>query len=148
MSQPQPVELESLSPQEIDYVRKSIEEEIGFLDESLKSLHFVVQRFGDTRASLTALEPEDEGKDTFIPLTSSLYVPGNLKNVNKFKVDIGAGFFAEKTRDEAIDYYTRKIQKLLENSEQLKKLLTQKSRDLDQVESVLQRKLYQLQNAK
>ena len=26
MAQPQPVELESLSPQEIDYVRKSIEE--------------------------------------------------------------------------------------------------------------------------
>lgn len=94
MSQPQPVEIESLSPQEIDYIRKSIEEvrqypqtlffsplckspfsafhafladfylifqEIGFLDESLSSLHFVVQRFGDARASLTALENDDEG---------------------------------------------------------------------------------------
>lgn len=53
-----------------------------------------------------------------------------------------------QTREEALDYYSRKIKKLVDNSDQLKKLLSQKHRDLDQVESILQRKLYQLQNAK
>ena len=47
-----------------------------------------------------------------------------------------------------MDFYDRKIKKLIENSDQLKKLLSQKSRDLNQVEMVLQRKLHQLQNAK
>lgn len=48
-------------------------QEIGFLDESLKSLHFVAQRFSETKTSLLALGPEDEGTPLY--RTSSLCAP-------------------------------------------------------------------------
>ena len=36
------------------------------------------------------------GKSILVPLTSSLYVPGKLKNAGKVLVDVGTGYYIEK----------------------------------------------------
>ena len=38
------------------------------------------------------------GKAVLVPLTSSLYVPGTLKNPGRVLVDIGTGYFVEQVR--------------------------------------------------
>ena len=45
-----------------------------------------------------------------VPMTSSLYVPGKLKETDTLLIDVGTGYFVEKTRKEAIDYFQRKIE--------------------------------------
>ena len=40
----------------------------------------------------------DIGKPILVPLTSSLYVSGKLKNAGKVLVDIGTGYYIEKVR--------------------------------------------------
>jgi prefoldin alpha subunit len=37
-------------------------------------------------------------KKVLIPLTSSLYVPGRIKDTENVLVDIGTGYFVEKVR--------------------------------------------------
>ena len=37
-----------------------------------------------------------EDKTILVPLTSSLYVPGKLSNVETVIVDVGTGYFVEK----------------------------------------------------
>ena len=37
----------------------------------------------------------DLGRSILVPLTSSLYVPGTLKNAGKVLVDIGTGYYIE-----------------------------------------------------
>ena len=39
------------------------------------------------------------GRSILVPLTSSLYVPGKLKNAGKVLVDVGTGYYIEKARD-------------------------------------------------
>ena len=44
-------------------------------------------------------------KNTLIPLTSSLYIPGKIKSVQSALVDIGTGYFVEKSLDGAAEYF-------------------------------------------
>jgi prefoldin alpha subunit len=48
-----------------------------------------------------------KNQESLIPLTNSLYVPGVL--LDKIMVDVGTGYFIEKDRKSAGDFYTRKI---------------------------------------
>ncbi len=43
-------------------------------------------------------------REALIPLTSSLYVPGTIKEVKSVLVDIGTGYFAEKDLDSSITF--------------------------------------------
>ena len=37
-----------------------------------------------------------EGKEVLVPLTSSLYVPGKLNDVENVVVDVGTGYYVKK----------------------------------------------------
>lgn len=49
----------------------------------------------ETMAHETVLNPGAD-KKILIPLTSSLYVPGRLKDTDNVIVDVGTGYFVEK----------------------------------------------------
>ena len=48
-------------------------------------------------------------KVSLLPLTASLYVPGRLSDAEKVIVDVGTGYYVEKTREQATHYYKDKI---------------------------------------
>jgi prefoldin alpha subunit len=50
-----------------------------------------------------------------IPLTSSLYVPGIMEENEQVLVEVGAGYFIEKSSEKAKEYCDRKIKMLNEN---------------------------------
>lgn len=47
-------------------------------------------------ARLGAFDETD--KKILIPLTSSLYIPGRIKDTENVLVDVGTGYFVEKVR--------------------------------------------------
>ncbi|KAG0217785.1 Prefoldin subunit 5, partial [Mortierella sp. GBA43] len=57
---------------------------------------------------LKAINTTNDNKTILVPLTSSLYVPGKLANVEKVVVDIGTGYYVEKTVEDAIKFYNAK----------------------------------------
>ena len=48
-------------------------------------------RFQDSGDSLGKLTPENKDKEILVPLTGSMYVPGQLSNAEKVLVDVGTG---------------------------------------------------------
>lgn len=40
----------------------------------------------------------EQARSILVPLTSSLYVPGTLKNAGKVLVDVGTGYYIEKVK--------------------------------------------------
>ena len=42
------------------------------------------------------LTPDKEGAEILVPLTSCMYVPGNIADVNKMLLNIGTGYYVEK----------------------------------------------------
>lgn len=69
-----------------------------------------------------------------MPLTSSLYVTGTLVDVKNVLVDVGTGFYVEKSTDDAKEFYDRKIKDLEKNLKDLEAIVTGKSNNLRVIE--------------
>ena len=76
-----------------------------------------------------------------VPLTMSMYVRGKLDTTESVLVDIGTGYFAEKTVDQAVDFCKRKVAMLREKVESTQQLMRDKQAAFLQVRSVFQQKV-------
>ena len=65
-------------------------------------------KFGFSEDSLRAICPENAEKPLIVPLTSSLYITGQVGDIDKVIVDVGTGYFIEKSPTAATDFLQRK----------------------------------------
>ena len=54
-----------------------------------------------------------------LPLTSAVYVTGQLASHESILLDIGTGYYAEVTPDQGIDYCKRKVNMLRESLDKI-----------------------------
>ena len=80
-------------------------------------------------------------KTLLVPLTSSLYVPGKLASTSHVLVDVGTGFYVEKTTDDALKFYNGKIEELAGNIKELENVVNGKANNLRMIEEVLRQKM-------
>lgn len=66
-------------------------------------------RFIMAKSSLGDLQEAKDDNPILIPLNSSLYVPGTVNDKNKVMVELGTGYFAEKSIEEATALIDRKV---------------------------------------
>ena len=69
-----------------------------------------------------------------MPLTQSLYVPGYLASTATVIVDVGTGFYVEKTTADALKFYNGKVDDLSKNLAELEKVVQSKNENLRIVE--------------
>jgi len=114
------------------------------------------------------------GKQVLVPLTSSLYVPGKLSDVENVVVDVGTGYYIKKvsasscglyfpsseprhlsvrittradlqTKSEAVTHYTNKTTFVQGNLEKLQQTIERKQDNAQAVVQVLQMKVQEAQ---
>lgn len=68
-------------------------------------------------------------------------MPGTLASTETVLVDVGTGFYVEKTPKDAEDFYKRKVEELTRNLVDLEKIVQGKQGNLSVVEDVLRRKV-------
>ena len=73
-------------------------------------------------------------KPILVPLTSSLYVPGTLADTEHVIVDVGTGFYVEKSTKDADVFYNGKIEELGKNIKDLENITNGKANNLRMVE--------------
>lgn len=78
-----------------------------------------------------------EGKtaETMVPIGFGSFVHAEIKNADTVIVDLGAGFSAEKTADEAIETLNRRKKELTKILEQMNASLTKYIQSLQALES-------------
>jgi prefoldin alpha subunit len=110
-----PVDLASLSTQQLSQVKKQLDDELEHLTNSFSQLRAAQAKFRECLKSiaggvnskvdselpilllvLSVTENVGIEKPILVPLTSSLYVPGTLADTNNVIVDVGTGFYVEK----------------------------------------------------
>jgi prefoldin alpha subunit len=129
------VRLTDLPVQQLSQIKKQLDEEISHLTNSFQSLRAAQSRFKDCQKSIaTGLISKNEDSSILVPLTASLYVPGRLADTEKVLVDIGTGFYVEKDKKQATEFYEKKIIELNANLTDLEKIVNQKSDSLRMVE--------------
>lgn len=68
-----------------------------------------------------------------MPLSQSLYVSGRLTNTNTVLVDIGTGYFVEKSLVEAKQFLDKKVSYVQGNADELDKIIYVSQRNLETV---------------
>ncbi|KAI9801017.1 MAG: hypothetical protein M1825_003551 [Sarcosagium campestre] len=162
--QQQPIDLASLPIQSLSSIKKQLDEELEHLTSSFSKLRAAQTKFrdclrciadgvgsGDTRVSggAAAVAETEEGateskaklKQILVPLTSSLYVPGTMAPGQNVIVDVGTGFYVEKTTEDATIFYDAKVEELGANLKDLEAIVQGKSNNLRVVEEVLRQKV-------
>ncbi|KAF9167093.1 subunit of tubulin prefoldin [Actinomortierella ambigua] len=135
------IELQDLEVSQLVDVKKQLEEELQHLTSSFGQLKQAQTRFLDCVDSCQSITSSNQDKTILVPLTSSLYVPGKLANVEKVVVDVGTGYYVEKTREDAIKFYETKINFLKDNLEKIQATVAQKQGNLRSVVDMITIKL-------
>lgn len=124
----------------MERLQSDLQREVELISTSLVQLSNAVQRLSASKENASQLSKMKNGKSVMVPLTSAIYVPGHLSNVSKVLVDIGTGFFVEKSPADAERYFSKRATLLKEEQDKSTQIHTQKRQQLEAVSAVLQRK--------
>jgi len=141
----QMVEIASLNPMQLQQLQEQLKGELELFTNSMQQLRIATSKFQESLQSVAKLEGSENGHEVMVPMTSSLYVPGKLKDTDTLLIDIGTGYYVEKTRKEAIDYFQRKIEFVGKQMETVQGYLKQKLLAKQKVDETLQAKVALLQ---
>ncbi|GIX65845.1 prefoldin subunit 5 [Babesia caballi] len=137
--------VQNLTVQELNLLILRLEEEVNQLQSLANVLSTAVERFQESKNSLNELT--DRSLEIQVPLTSLVYVPGEIANPGKVLVAVGTGYFVEMTNDKAREFYDRKIGVVDDQLRKLQSICTSKNRQITQTYSMLDHKLNLLRNA-
>ncbi|TLD34418.1 putative prefoldin subunit 5 [Venturia nashicola] len=162
----QQIKITDLSLPQLNQLKTSLNSDLQTLTQSFQSLRVAQSKFRDCLLSLrkglgtpTTSSTSGNSSDTLsdstspqvkqilVPLTSSLYVPGTLANSEKVILDIGTGFFVEKSVKEAEVFYEGKVKELGGNIKEVEGLVAGKGDNLRMVEEVLRGRILEGEGA-
>lgn len=119
MSQPKPIPLSSLSPQDLNSLHQTLQGELQEFQHNYESLLSVQQIYLDNKEVITNLGSDQvKDKPMLVPLNQSvcsappasaaasdpqLYVDGVVENYDRVIIDIGANYFVSKVAKETTD---------------------------------------------
>ena len=109
MAEGNAIDVRTLGPEELLKLEQSVSAEIQNLTSAVASFKQIQQRYNESRECLEKMDDNSENKELLVPITSSMYVPGKLVDTNKVLLDIGTGYYAERTRSDADDFCKRKL---------------------------------------
>ncbi|EDW24564.1 GL24222 [Drosophila persimilis] len=139
-AKPEMIDLTKLSPDQLMQIKQEFEQEMGNIQESLSTLHGCKAKYAGSKEALETFQPDWENRQILVPLTSSMYVPGRVKDLNNFVIDIGTGYYIEKDLEGSKDYFKRRVEYVQEQIEKIEKIHLQKTRFLNSVVGVLEMK--------
>ncbi|KIW33933.1 uncharacterized protein PV07_00747 [Cladophialophora immunda] len=160
-----PVDITTLSVQQLSALQARLSQELEHLSTSYQRLRAAQSRFRDCIRSIQdGVQGRSGETPLLIPLTTSLYVPGTLaapksssslsttsdsssqaSKAPTVMVDVGTGFFVEKTPADATKFYQGKVEELTKNLQDIEKVVGGKTESLRIVEDALRRKMVEEQ---
>jgi len=139
---PGAVDVATLAVPQLRALQSRLSAELEHLTTSHTKLRAAQAKFRDCIRSINdGLTAGTERSDILVPLTSSLYVKGKLADREKVIVDVGTGFYVEKTTSKAVDFYNNKVSELGVNLQDLEKLVQGKGAHLRVIEDAIREKI-------
>lgn len=144
--QQQTVNLEDMPLSQLQKVKSQLEEEIDSLTNAFSQMKQAQATFRECTNCIESLTPENsQDKTIMVPLTNSLYVPGKLDNIGSYVVDVGTGYYVEKSSKEAAKYFDSRIEHVQGNSKKIQETVEQKQASYRGLLEVMQYKMSQQQ---
>ncbi|XP_023646425.1 prefoldin subunit 5 [Paramormyrops kingsleyae] len=138
------VNLTELSLPQLEGLKTQLDQETEFLTSSIGQLKVVQTKYVEAKDSISVLNKDNAGKELLVPLTSSMYVPGTLNDVEHVLVDVGTGYYVEKNVEDTKEFFKRKIDFLTKQIEKIQPALQEKHAMKQAVIEVMNMKIQQL----
>ena len=91
------------------YTLQRLESEIQSLSQNYSAMKLTQSKYAESDLALRSINPSNESKEILVPLTSSLYIPGKIRDVHTVLVDIGTGYYVKKKTAHAREFFKRKV---------------------------------------
>ncbi|KAI8872376.1 Prefoldin-domain-containing protein [Ramicandelaber brevisporus] len=103
------INISDLSLVQLENVKQQLEGQLTNLSSSYAQLSTGLRGFKTARQALDSIEKTPKGHQIIVPLTNALYVPATLEDSTRVTVDVGAGYYVEKSVKDAKSFYDSKI---------------------------------------
>jgi len=117
--------------QEFQRQAETLKQQMNMVQASITSCDQTIVTINE----LKAVSAEGKTAETMVPVGFGSFVHAEIKNADKVIVDLGAGFSAEKTADEAIETLNRRKEQLTKILEQMNASLTKYIQSMQALES-------------
>jgi len=134
----------ALSLDQLNQLKTSIEEELQGLQGAIQQLQVSRNKLSNSKAALDRLSKAEEGTPMLVPLTSSLYVPGETQPLDTVLVDVGTGYYIEKSLSDAGKFIERKMALIESQATNVQSAAQFKQRNLSQTIDVMNRKVMEM----
>ncbi|XP_076238201.1 prefoldin 5 isoform X2 [Calliopsis andreniformis] len=119
------VDLTTLNLQKLTMLKQELDQELNIFHDSMQKLLIARNRFQESGQCLDQISPDNE---ILVPLTGCMYVVGKLADTNNVLVDIGTGYYAQKSLPDAKDYFTRRMNYVKEQMDKIQQLVLDRNR--------------------
>ncbi|KAF1409352.1 Prefoldin subunit 5, partial [Spheniscus magellanicus] len=155
----QTVNVGELTLPQLELLKGQLDQEVEFLSSSIAQLKVVQTKYVEAKDCLNVLNKSNEGKwdpptlsrlgrggggRAKPPEARTMYVPGKLSDVERVLIDVGTGYYVEKTADDARDFFKRKIDFLTKQMEKIQPALQEKHAMKQAVVEMMSQKIQQL----
>ena len=138
------INLDQLSLEELNQLKQQEEARLEALGTRYATLRAAAARLSASMSAVSEITPSTEGKEVLVPLTESVYVPGKIREPNKLLVDIGTGFYVEKTAKETTGFLDRKLKIVDANSDNITKAVASTRQNIESLAMAMQGKLLEI----
>jgi prefoldin alpha subunit len=140
----QTIDLDVMSLEELNQAKMQEEQRLQALTSRYAQLRSAAARLNASQRAVNELSPSSEGKDVMVPLTESVYVPGKIREPTKLLVELGTGFFAEKSSKDTNAFLERKIRLVDHNSENITKAIQVTRQNMEHIAMTMQGKMVEI----
>lgn len=134
-----------MSLDQLNQVKQQEDGRLQALTNQYGQLRAAAARLQASKEAVEELTPSSEGKHVMVPLTSSLYVPAKVVDPKELLVEVGTGFYVEKSSKDTLSFLDRKLKLVDANTENVTKGIQLTRRNLESVNIAAQGKMLEIQ---
>ena len=143
----QQLPLSSLSIDQLMMLKSQLEGDLDKLTAQIKMTNESVRNSQNAKEALATFSASQPGKEMLVPITESMYVHGTVLETKRPIIEIGAGYFAETSVDNASQFFSRRISRLNSQQEKLSIQFKEKQQQYQVTVQIINQKLRQSQKA-
>uniref|UniRef100_A0A2K5Z4A7 Prefoldin subunit 5 n=1 Tax=Mandrillus leucophaeus TaxID=9568 RepID=A0A2K5Z4A7_MANLE len=126
----QSINITELHLPQLEMLKNQLDQEVELFSTSIAQLKVVQTKYVEAKDCLNTLNKSNEGKQLHVPLTSSMYVPGKLHDVEHVLIHVGTGYYVEKTAQDQMEKIQPALQKKHAMKQAVMEMMSQKIQQL------------------
>lgn len=141
MAEAHQVPISALTVEQLMMFKSRLEGELQKLTTTIQLTNESVAKAQAAKEALATFAASEPGKEMLVPITESMYVKGCVEETKRPIIELGNGYFAETSVDNATQFFSRRVSRLNAQQEQLRTSFREKQQQYQLVVSIANQKL-------